>query len=106
MADVYVTFSAGKTILKGQTDADGSLKFSGVAPQKYYLTAIKKEYAFTIGSYEVFEVREEEHKYIDLAGLRVAFSVYGMVTTLHGKPITEGSALARCGETKVEQAAI
>lgn len=46
LADVFVTFSAGKTILRGQTDQEGRLKFSDVTPQKYYLTAIKKEYSF------------------------------------------------------------
>lgn len=47
LEDVFITFSAGKNVLKGQTDSDGLLKFSDVAsPQKYYLSAIKKEYQF------------------------------------------------------------
>ena len=62
-------------ILRGQTDSEGRLKFSGVTPQKYYLTAIKKEYAFT--SLDQIEVKEEEHKKMTLRGQRVAFSAYG-----------------------------
>lgn len=46
LADVFVTISAGKTILKDRTDANGRIAFSGVKPQKYYLNAIKKEYSF------------------------------------------------------------
>ena len=76
-----------------------------MSPQKYYLTAIKKEYAFS-GNYEVFEVHEEEHKYVDLRGQRVSFSAYGLVTTLHGQPITQGIAIARCEGDKVEQATL
>ena len=105
LANVFITFSAGNTILKGQTDSNGELKISGVSPQKYYLTAIKKEYSFS-GNYEVFEVHGEEHKYVALSGHRVAFSAYGLVTTLSGQPITQGSAIARCGDNKVEQATL
>ena len=46
LGDVYVTLSSGKTILKGKTDSNGSIVFSNVKPQKYYLNAIKKEYSF------------------------------------------------------------
>jgi len=46
LGDVFVTVSSGKTILKEKTDANGSIVFSKVKPQKYYLNAIKKEYSF------------------------------------------------------------
>ena len=75
--------SAGKTILKGQTDHDGIVKFSDIPPQKYFLTAMKKEYSFGSGAVPI-EVLEEEHKVLKLAGERVAFSAYGQVTTLSG----------------------
>ena len=79
LVEVFVTVSSGKTILKGQTDQNGLLKFSSVSPQKYYLTAFKKEYAFGGGSSSavVIEVQEEEHKVEVLTGQRVAFSAYG-----------------------------
>ena len=83
MADVFITVSAGKTILKGQTDSEGKLRFSSVTPQKYYLTAIKKEYSFGSKSMTL-EVLEEEHKVQVLQGDRVAFSAFGSVTTLAG----------------------
>ena len=50
LADVFVTVSSGKTILKDKTDANGVVIFSKVKPQKYYLNAIKKEYSFGAGT--------------------------------------------------------
>ena len=76
LLDVFVTISAGKTILKGQTDEEGKLKFSNITPQKYYLTAIKKEYSFG-GAMEALEIVEEDRKVKVLTGKRVAFSAYG-----------------------------
>lgn len=96
LVDAFITFSSGKTILRGQTDHDGKLKFSNVVPQKYYLTAIKKEYTF--GTQDQVEVKEEEHKKIKLSGQRIAFSVYGSVSTLNGVPITNGNVVARSGD--------
>lgn len=57
------------------------MKFSSITPQKYYLTAIKKEFSFGSGL-KTIEVAEEEHKVHVLNGQRVAFSVYGSVRTL------------------------
>ena len=104
MADVFITVSAGKTILKGQTDREGKLRFSSVTPQKYYLTAIKKEYSFGSKSMTL-EVLEEEHKVQVLQGDRVAFSAFGSVTTLAGQPIPNGKVIAKSGDN-IEQATI
>ena len=105
LEDVFITFSAGKNVLKGQTDSDGQLNFSDLAsPQKYYLTALKKEYQFPQNQ-QVIEVKEEEHKRIELRGEKTLFSCYGLITTLQGQPITSGVAIATFAE-KIEQGVI
>ena len=43
---VFVSISAGKDKQKGNTDGFGAVKFSNLSPQKYYVTAIFKEYSF------------------------------------------------------------
>lgn len=65
------------------------------------MTAIKKEYSFGF-SMESVEIAEEEHKLKVLTGERVAFSAYGKVSTLQGFPVTEGSVLAKNGDS-IEQ---
>ena len=103
LADVFITVSAGRTILKGQTGLDGKLKFSAITPQKYYITAIKKEYSF--GAIEALEILEEDQQIKVLTGQRVAFSAFGIVNTLQGRPVSEGNIIAKHGDN-IEQAAI
>lgn len=44
LPDVFLSLTAGKTRLTSKTDAQGYSKFSDLKAQKYYLTAILKEY--------------------------------------------------------------
>ena len=67
LVDVFVTVSAGKTILKGQTDSDGVLKFSEIEPMKYYLSALMKEYSFGSGA-QVIEIADEQLKVVTVTG--------------------------------------
>ena len=46
LEDVFVSISAGKDRQRGNTDGFGAVKFSNLTPQKYYVTAILKEYSF------------------------------------------------------------
>ena len=46
LEDVFVSISAGKDKQRGNTDGFGAVKFSNLTPQKYYVTAILKEYSF------------------------------------------------------------
>ena len=88
--------------MKGTTDEEGIVKFSSVAPQKYYLTAIRKEYSFGTGM-DSIEVAEEEHTVKVLTGKRVAFSAYGSVTTLHGVAVVDkGTVVARTPNDTIE----
>ena len=87
LEEVFVTVSAGKNILKGQTDVDGVLKFPKIEAQKYYLTALMKEYSFGSGA-QAIQIDDEQLKVVTVTGERIAFSIYGRVGTLQGLPVT------------------
>ena len=67
--------------MTGISDANGSLVFSDVKPQRYELNAVKKEYS--IGKAEVL-VDDYDHALKVIVGERIAFTAYGTVVNLAG----------------------
>ena len=99
LAEVFISISAGKAVLQGLTDESGSLVFSDVKPQRYYLNAIKKEFSFGQVNRELL-VEQNEHKEITIVGNRFAFSAHGSVFNLAGQLVKgNGEVRARYSDT-------
>ena len=73
--------------MTSKTDATGNSKFSNLQPQKYYLTAILKEYNFA--AIDAVEIFEGVHSEIVVSGKRVAWSAYGSVRTLGDAAVSD-----------------
>uniref|UniRef100_U5EYY7 Putative metalloproteinase-related collagenase pm5 n=1 Tax=Corethrella appendiculata TaxID=1370023 RepID=U5EYY7_9DIPT len=69
------------------TGEDGTIKFHSLSPSQYYLRAMMKEYEFQPNS-KLIEVKEGATVVEELKGNRVAFSVYGSITSLNGEPFS------------------
>lgn len=67
------------------TGEDGKLIFNSLSPGEYYLRPMMKEYRFDPPS-KMIKVVEGATVTVNLFGKRVAFSAYGSVTSLNGKP--------------------
>lgn len=67
------------------TGEDGKLIFNSLSPGEYYLRPMMKEYRFDPPS-KMIKVVEGATVKVMLFGKRVAFSAYGSVTSLNGKP--------------------
>ncbi len=67
------------------TNDDGTIKYHSLSPGQYYLRAMMKEYKFEPHS-KVIDVADGETINVELSGKRVAYSIFGTVTTLSGEP--------------------
>ncbi|GAB6022208.1 nodal modulator [Chamberlinius hualienensis] len=83
---VILSVSGGEDYRQNRlTQEDGKMVFSGLGPGQYFLRAMMKEYQFEPPS-KMVEVSEGEGVSVVLKGKRVAFSCYGVVTSLIGEP--------------------
>ncbi|KAG7199506.1 hypothetical protein KM043_014125 [Ampulex compressa] len=82
---VLLSLSGGQSYRKNSiTGEDGKLIFNSLPPGEYYLRPMMKEYRFDPPS-KIINVVEGATVKVNLHGNRVAFSAYGMVTSLNGE---------------------
>lgn len=67
------------------TGDDGTIKYHSLSPGQYYLRAMMKEYKFEPNS-KVIDVGDGETINVELSGKRVAYSIFGTVSSLSGEP--------------------
>nr|XP_031847877.1 nodal modulator 3 [Nomia melanderi] len=83
---VLLSLSGGQSYRKNSvTGEEGKLIFNSLSPGEYYLRPMMKEYRFDPPS-KMIKVTEGATVKVKLYGKRVAFSAYGSVTSLNGKP--------------------
>ncbi|XP_071806150.1 BOS complex subunit NOMO1-like [Asterias amurensis] len=102
---VLLSLSGGKFRSNNLTQASGSLVFTGLGADQYYLRALMKEYKFEPGS-QMIKVEEGSSIKLKVKGSRVAFSCFGVVTSLNGEPepdiYLEAQGIDNCGEVLEE----
>merc|ERR1712166_56608 len=96
---VFLSLSAGKKRITGYTGKAGVFKFGGLAAQRFYLTAILKEFTFKFNGESIDQdgavtIKDGEHISIQVEATRVAFSANGKIKTLAGKPVNFGIVTA------------
>lgn len=88
-----------------QTDENGKITFDSLNPSEYYLRPMMKEYSFDPSS-KIINVAEGETIYITLTGKRVAYSVFGIVTSLNNIPeqnsVIEAVGVENCSHLSEE----
>ncbi|KAJ5072796.1 nodal modulator 1-related [Anaeramoeba ignava] len=66
---------------------DGTFLYQNLEPGEYYLSVMLKEYDFTPSS-GLIKVEEGKDVDFSIEAFKVAFSLFGSITTLNNKPIT------------------
>lgn len=103
---VLVSLSGAKSYRKNLvTGEDGKISFHSLSPSQYYLRPMMKEYRFEPSS-KIIDVEDGETVYVELRGRRIAFSVFGSVSSLNDEPfadvVIEARAEERCGKHQEE----
>lgn len=106
LAGVLLSLSGAESYRKNLvTGEDGTINFHSLSPSQYYLRPMMKEYRFEPTS-KMIDVKDGETVKVELNGKRVAFSVFGLVSTLNGEPfadvVVEARAEERCGQHQEE----
>jgi len=85
LAGVVVSLSGGETNYRTneQTGPNGSLSFLALSPGEYFVKPVLKEYEFEPKS-KLITVKEGAEEVVDIVGTRVAFSLFGSLTSLKG----------------------
>lgn len=82
---VLLSLSGGENYRRNsQTGPDGTMAFLSLSPSEYYLRPMMKEYRFDPPS-KMIAVEEGATVKVSFSGQRVAYSVFGSVTTLSGE---------------------
>ncbi|KAH0554100.1 nodal modulator 3 [Cotesia glomerata] len=103
---VLLSLSGGQSYRKNSiTPEQGQLSFNSLSPGEYYLRPMMKEYRFDPPS-KMITVTEGATLRVKLSGNRVAFSAYGVVTSLNGEPepglIVEAQGQGDCSNLQEE----
>jgi len=87
LAGVVVSLSGGESNYRTneQTGPNGSLSFLALSPGEYFVKPVLKEYEFEPKS-KLITVKEGAEEVVDIVGTRVAFSLFGSLTSLKGDP--------------------
>ncbi|KAK7106662.1 BOS complex subunit NOMO1-like isoform X2 [Littorina saxatilis] len=86
MPGVLLSLSGERQYRSNNITGDtGTLVFTSLSPGQYYLRPMTKEYKFEPQSQSI-TVEEGTTMNIVISGTRVAYSVYGKVTSLNGEP--------------------
>lgn len=106
LVGVLVSLSGAKSYRKNLvTLGDGKINFHSLSPSQYYLRPMMKEYRFEPSS-KIIDVKDGETVHVELRGRRIAFSVFGSVSSLNDEPfadvIIEARAEERCGNHQEE----
>ena len=113
LAGVVVSLSGGEKNFRTneQTGPNGSLSFLALSPGEYFVKPVLKEYDFEPKS-KLITVKEGAEEVVEIVGTRVAFSVFGSLTSLRGDPepgvtleaVGQGADCARYQEEGVSAA--
>ncbi|XP_055379497.1 BOS complex subunit NOMO1 [Condylostylus longicornis] len=83
---VLLSLSGAESYRKNMvTSDDGTIKFHSLSPSQYFLRPMMKEYKFEPNS-KMIDIKDGETVRVELIGKRVAYSVFGIVTSLNGEP--------------------
>jgi len=87
LSGVVVSLSGGENNYRTneQTGPNGSLSFLALSPGEYFVKPVLKEYEFEPKS-KLITVKEGAEEIVDIVGTRVAFSLFGSLTSLKGDP--------------------
>ncbi|GAB0096259.1 nodal modulator 1 [Sergentomyia squamirostris] len=84
LSGVLLSLSGGESYRKNLVTADdGAIKFHSLSPSQYFLRPMMKEYKFDPVS-KIIDVQEGATINVEMTGRRIAFSVFGAVTSLNG----------------------
>ncbi|XP_054719447.1 BOS complex subunit NOMO3-like [Uloborus diversus] len=85
LAGVLLSLSGGTDYRKNSvTQKNGRLSFLDLGPGQYFLRPMLKEFSFDPAS-KMIDIKEGTQEAIKIKGKRVAYSVYGTVTSLTGE---------------------
>lgn len=106
LAGVLLSLSGAASYRKNLlTKDDGTIKFHSLSPSQYYLRPMMKEYRFEPTS-KMIDIKDGETVTVELIGKRVAYSLYGTVTSLNGEPfagvVIETRAREPCAQHQEE----
>lgn len=86
LSGVLMSLSGGESYRKNLiSGADGQINFHSLSPSQYFLKPMLKEYKFEPNS-KMVQIADGETVQVELVGKRVAYSVFGTVTSLNGDP--------------------
>lgn len=95
---VLLSLSGSESYRKNLVTADdGKINFHSLSPSQYYLRPMMKEYRFEPNS-KIIDVKDGETVNVELNGRRVAFSIFGAITSLNGEPFENVVVEARAEE--------
>lgn len=106
LSGVLLSLSGAESYRKNLvTGEDGTINFHSLSPSQYFLRPMMKEYRFEPVS-KIIDVKAGETVRVELNGKRVAFSVFGSITSLNGEPfsniVVEAKSEDRCGQHQEE----
>lgn len=95
---VLLSLSGAESYRKNLITAeDGRINFHSLSPSQYFLRPMMKEYRFEPAS-KIIDVKDGETIDVELNGKRVAFSVFGAITSLNGDAFENVVVEARADE--------
>lgn len=84
LSGVLVSASGGESYRKNLiSGVEGVINFHSLSPSQYFLKPMLKEYKFEPNS-KMVQLADGETVHVELVGKRVAYSVFGAVTSLNG----------------------
>ncbi|CAH1796880.1 unnamed protein product [Owenia fusiformis] len=106
LGGVLLSLSGGSAYRSNNlSHTNGTMTFGNLSPGEYFLRPMMKEYKFTPAS-QMINVLEGSTVNIDIIGSRVAYSVYGTVSSLNGEPeqvvIIESVGKNNCSDLQEE----
>lgn len=82
LSGVLLSLSGAESYRKNLVTADdGKINFHSLSPSQYFLRPMMKEYRFEPTS-KIIDVKDGETIRVELNGKRVAYSVFGSITSL------------------------
>ena len=103
MAGVLLSLSSTGYNSNEVSRADGSFVFGQLFPGEYYLHAQLKEYAFQPAT-QIIPITEGSAVTFEVRCTRVAWSVFGRVSTITGQPLPKQRVMAVSAEGHKENA--
>uniref|UniRef100_A0A1I8P9T7 Uncharacterized protein n=1 Tax=Stomoxys calcitrans TaxID=35570 RepID=A0A1I8P9T7_STOCA len=103
LGGVLVSLSGSESYRKNLITAeDGSINFHSLSPSQYFLRPMLKEFKFDPNS-KMIDLKNGETVEVEMIGKRVAFSLFGAVTSLNGEPFADVNIEATADECSHHQ---